>query len=38
MDPIGRDYFSENFEAKENKIKMKNIVPRYFYLFIRVKI
>ena len=29
---IGSDYFTENFQVKENKTKMKNIHPRYLHL------
>ena len=28
--PIGSDYFTENFQVKENKTKMRNIRPRFF--------
>ena len=30
--PIGSDYFTENFQVKENKRKMRNIHPRFFHL------
>ena len=30
--PIGSDYFTENFQAKENKTKLKNIYRRFFHL------
>ena len=30
--PIGSDYFTENFQVKENKTKMRNIHPRFFHL------
>ena len=30
--PKGRDYFTENFHVKENKMKMRNIHPRFFHL------
>ena len=30
--PIGSDYFTENFQIKENKTKMRNIQPRFFHL------
>ena len=29
---FGSDYFNENFQVKENKTKMRNIHPRFFYL------
>ena len=29
---IGSDYFTENFQVKEKKTKMRNIHPRFFYL------
>ena len=28
----GSDYFTENFQVKEDKTKMRNIHPRFFYL------
>ena len=28
----GSDYFTENFQVKENKTKMRNIHPRFFHL------
>ena len=28
----GNDYFTENFQVKENKMKMRNIHPRFFHL------
>ena len=28
----GSDYFTENFQVKENKTKMRNIHPRIFHL------
>ena len=28
----GSDYFTENFQVKENKTKMRNIHPRFFQL------
>ena len=30
--PIGSDYFTESFQVTENKTKMRNIHPRFFYL------
>ena len=30
--PIGSDYFTENFQVKENKRKMRNIHPHFFHL------
>ena len=31
------DYFTENFQVKENKTKIKNIHPRFFHLlFLRL--
>ena len=29
---IGIDYFTENFQVKENKTTMRNIHPRFFHL------
>ena len=29
---IGCDYFTENFQVQENKMKMRNIHPRFFHL------
>ena len=29
---LGSDYFTENFQVKENKTKMRNIHPRFFRL------
>ena len=29
---IGSDYFTENFQLKENKTRMRNIHPRFFHL------
>ena len=29
---LGSDYFTENFQVKENKTKMRNIYPRFFHL------
>ena len=29
---FGRDYFTESFQVKENKTKMRNIHPRIFHL------
>ena len=29
---FGSDYFTENFQVKENKTKMRNIYPRFFHL------
>ena len=29
---IGSDYFTENFQLRENKTKMRNIHPRFFHL------
>ena len=28
----GSDYFTKNFQVKENKTKMRNIHPRFFHL------
>ena len=36
--PIGSDYFNKNFQVEENKTKMRNIHPRFFICFFRVKI
>ena len=30
--PIGSDYFTENFQIKENNTKIRNVHPRFFYL------
>ena len=35
---IDSDYFTENFQVKENKTKMRNIYPRFFHLLFWVKI
>ena len=32
----GSDYFTENFQIKENRTKMRNIHPRFFHLLFRV--
>ena len=32
---IGSDYFTENFQVKENKTKMRNIHPRFFQLLFQ---
>ena len=29
------DYFTENFQVKENKTKMRNIHPRFFHLVVK---
>ena len=29
---LGSDYFTENFQLKENKTRMRNIHPRFFHL------
>ena len=29
---IGSDYFTENFQLRENKTRMRNIHPRFFHL------
>ena len=29
---FGSDYFTENFQVKENKTKMRNIYPHFFHL------
>ena len=29
---FGSDYFTENFQVKENKTKLRNIHPRFFHL------
>ena len=31
----GSDYFTENFQVKENKTKMRNIHPRFFQLLFQ---
>ena len=31
--PKGSDYFTEKFQVKENKMKMRNIHPNFFHLF-----
>ena len=33
-----RTYFTENFQLKENKTRMRNIHPRFFICFLGVKI
>ena len=33
--PIGSDYFTENFQVKKNKRKMRNIHPRFFHLLFK---
>ena len=32
---LGSDYFTENFQVKENKTKMRNIHPRFFQLLFQ---
>ena len=32
---IGSDYFTENFQLKENKTRMRNIHPRFFHLLFQ---
>ena len=29
---LGSDYFTENFQLRENKTRMRNIHPRFFHL------
>ena len=29
---LGSDYFTENFQLKENKTRMRNIHPHFFHL------
>ena len=36
--PVGSDYFTKNFQVKENKAKMRNIHPRFFYLLFWGKV
>ena len=33
--PIGSDYFTQNFEVKENKTKMRIIHPHFFHLLFQ---
>ena len=36
---LGSDYFTENFQVKENKTKMRNIHPQFFHsLFYGLKL
>ena len=32
---LGSDYFTKNFQVKENKTKMRNIYLRFFHLLFR---